>query len=104
VRDRDKIREEIVGRLKEVTWKDDPDICDSTEIFYELDIYGEDLVDEILWWVHDRYGTDFSEFDNKKYAPSEAAIIPFIKMWFGKRPFKSFKVKDLVDAAMRGQW
>jgi hypothetical protein len=73
-----------------------------TEIYYDLGIYGD-----VLYWAHREFGTTFDHFKLKVYAPDEHWMN--WRRWRResdrrKGRYRSFKVRDLVEAIERGAW
>ena len=75
-----------------------------TQVFYELNIYGEDMY-QLLAELHNRFGTDFSDFKISDYAPGEGFNpIIWLQLWVGMKPFRRLTVRMLSDAIKRGRW
>jgi hypothetical protein len=101
VADRDAVRQAVIEKAKYFSVKT-ISVTDDTEIYYDLRISGDDF-DELICWMHQTYGTDFSEM-KRRYVPGEVEIYPLITRLFGAHPYASITIGDLVDAACEGKW
>lgn len=97
------IKERIIEKLKDISPRRNYSIGDKSEIYYDLRISGDDLL-ELLDWISIKFGANFSTMRVHDYAPSEVEIYPLITRLWGRRPYKSLKVQDVVDAVVRGSW
>lgn len=69
----------------------------SSEIYYDLNIYGAELV-ELIADISDRYSVDLSDFDFQSVAPGEGfEPIGWLLGKLGFKPFKSLKIKDIAE-------
>jgi hypothetical protein len=81
-------------------------ITADTEVYGDLRIYGDDIVD-LVWWLDKEFGlkTNINPF---LYAPTEFPFIQIlrpIRKAFGiERQYKSLKVRDIVAAIEAGRW
>jgi hypothetical protein len=96
------IKSDVVGKLRELSTRNNIDIKPTTEIFYDLKISGDDF-DELIEWVSMKFGTDFSSM-TRGYVPGEAELFPLILRLFGKRPYKSITVQHLLSAIIQKHW
>lgn len=77
------------------------DVGLESEIYYDLNIYGSELW-EALKEIGDSLSIDLKEIDLASVAPGEGfEPISWAFTKLGFRPFKSLKVIDLVQIAMR---
>jgi acyl carrier protein len=81
-------------------------ITEDTEIYDDLGIYGDEIVD-LVWWLEKEFGVECN-INPFKYAPHE---FPFFWAWrlaqkvIGIRPqYKSLKVRDVVAAIEAKRW
>lgn len=92
----------VIAKLKTMTpRKTDPaSITAETEIYADLNIYGDDLF-EFLIWIDKEFGTPIIVY-GAKYAPSESAFLAItkaIRALCGRpRTYKSLTVRDIVQA------
>jgi len=99
----DKLPSEIIKMVAEATVIQ-RSVTENDEVYYQLRIYGDPLY-ELLTEIASRYHTDFSALDLRTVAPGEGASLwkGFISALGGK-PFKSFKVADIIAAVRAGNW
>jgi hypothetical protein len=98
----------VVGRLSKTTapqYRAIP-ITEDTEVYGDLRIYGDDLV-ELVWWLEKQFGVQ-TNIDPFKYAPGESA---FFGVWRGigsvfsiKPKYESLKVRDVLAAIQAKRW
>jgi hypothetical protein len=103
---------EVLGRVQErlsrmtAPQKRMLPITEDTEVYRDLKIYGEEIVD-LVWWLEKEFGVA-ANIDPFKYAPPE---FPFSWAWhairkvIGREPaYKSLKVRDIVAAVEARRW
>lgn len=89
----------IVETIKLYTKKK---VSKSSEIYYDLDIYGDDLY-EIFEKLIDVYEISFRQIDLSKIGPGEGGgFIGAVVCRLGFRPYRSFRVEDLIDFVAQG--
>lgn len=104
----DAIRAHVVSALKRVTMREDA-ITETTELYYDLRLAGEDLGDAIDA-IREPFGTDFSLMDLRQYAPNEVShnfglnLIRDFREWRGQRTYRSLTVGSLIGAVQIGSW
>ena len=107
-RSADAIRDHIVSALKRITLRTDA-ITETTELYYDLGLAGDDLVDAIDA-IREPFGTDFSLMDLRRYAPNEVwhsfglDLVRAFREWRGERTYRSLTVASLIAAVRRGSW
>jgi hypothetical protein len=75
----------------------------STQIYYDARILGDDF-DDLIDAIIERFGTEFSAMDASRYVPGEGAGLRQLPELFGKRPWRSLTIDDLVKAIRAGFW
>lgn len=83
-------------------------ITGHTEIYGDLNIYGDDIV-ELVWWLDREFGVKSIGINPFRYAPRESPFLQVrsaLRRAFGiKSPqFESFKVRDIIVAIEAGRW
>jgi hypothetical protein len=83
-------------------------ITETTELYYDLGLSGEDLADAVER-IGTLYGTDFSSMDLRRYSPAEGYdpgfnIVRVFNEWRGKRTYSSLTVACLIDGIQAGSW
>lgn len=82
-------------------------ILDSTRLFHDLSLSGEDAV-EFLNYVHQTFGTRFEGFEFDVYFPDEldGFLMHIAKHLFGykARRYKDFRFGHLVQVVEAGAW
>ncbi|TFW12140.1 DUF1493 family protein [Brevundimonas intermedia] len=107
-RSADAIRAHVVSALKRVTMREDA-ITETTELYYDLGLAGEDLGDAIDA-IREPFGTDFSLMDLRQYAPNEVAhnfglnLFREFREWRGERTYRSLTVGSLITTVQIGSW
>ena len=102
------IRDHVFSALKRITMCADP-ITDTTELYYDLGLAGEDLGDAIDA-IREPFGTDFSLMDLRKYAPNEVAhnfglnLVREFRELRDERTYPSLTVGSLITAVQAGSW
>lgn len=87
----------------------DDAISETTELYYDLGLAGEDLGDAIDA-IEELFGTDFSLMDLRKYAPSEVGhtfglnFVREFREWRGERTYHSLTVASIIAAVESGLW
>lgn len=94
----ERARHRVIERLAEITVVHDAPIEDTTEIYKALRVSGWDL-SELLGWVHEEFGTDFSAMNISQYSPAEGA-----ELFADERDYRGLTVGALVSAMARGAW
>ena len=81
-------------------------ITEDTEVYRDLNIYGDEIVD-LVWWLEKEFEVP-PNIHPFKYAPRE---FPFCGIWhairkaIGREPaYESLRVRDIVAAAKAGRW
>ena len=105
---RDVILEHVVGVLREVTMSEAEPVTETTELYYDLGLAGDDLA-KAVEGVRAPYGTDFSRMDLRRYGPGEVHdpgfnIVRDFREWRGKRTYCSLTVASLIEAIQAGSW
>jgi hypothetical protein len=84
-------------------------ITEETEIYRDLGIYGDEIVD-LVWWLEKEFEVK-NNIDPFRYAPHEGNflwivwIMPTIRKIMGIEPkYESLKVSDLLTAIKAGHW
>jgi hypothetical protein len=94
----------IVERIKETTMETDTPVTLDTELYEDLRIWGADFY-ELIAWIAETFGTDFSTMDASKYAPGEGAgEFGFVRLFSGRSPYRKCTVAQLLAAVDRGRW
>jgi hypothetical protein len=94
----------VLNKLRELTAHPDRLRGGATEIYYDARVSGDDLW-ELVTYLADRFGTDFSAMDLRLYAPGEGAqLVRPLLMFFGRRPYRSLTVETLTAAVQQGYW
>jgi hypothetical protein len=80
-------------------------ITEDTEVYRDLNIYGDEIVD-LVWWLEKEFGVP-PNIDPFKYAPPEC---PFGWVWhairkiIGREPaYESLRVRDIVAVVEAGR-
>src|SRR3954465_8884421 len=98
----------VVGRLSTMTapQKRGFPITEDTEIYRDLGIYGDEIV-ELIWWLDREFGVKPS-IRPFRYAPREFPFFRFfraIRRGTGLEPqYESLKVRDIVAAVQAKRW
>jgi hypothetical protein len=81
-------------------------ITEDTEIYRDLGIYGDEIVD-LVWWLEKEFGLE-TNINPFKYAPRE---FPFFRAWRAigrtmglETTYKSLKVRDILAAVEVKRW
>jgi hypothetical protein len=94
----------VAERLKRVTapqFRSTP-ITEDTEIYRDLRIYGDEIVD-LVWWLEKEFGVK-TNIDPFRYAPHESGIIGILTRRITKPRYESLKVRDILAAIEVGHW
>jgi len=81
-------------------------ITENTEIYRDLRIYGDEIVD-LVWWLEKEFGvkTNINPF---RYAPHEVpffGVLRTIRRVVGIEPqYESLKVRDIITAIEAKRW
>lgn len=84
-------------------------ITDTTELYYDLGLAGDDLY-EAIEAVREPFGVDFSRMDMRRYAPSETGhnfgldLMRGFRERRGARTYRSLTVGSLIEAIQVGAW
>lgn len=98
----------VVERLSKMTAPQNRErpITEDTELYSDLGIYGDEIVD-FIWWLDKEFGVK-SDINPFRYAPRE---FPFFGMFraigkiAGIKPqYESLKVRDIFAAIERKSW
>jgi len=90
----------LITKLRELSGHDRT-IGPATEVSDDLRIEGDDL-EELLVWLQNEYGVDFSELKTGDLNLNEPPAM--IRSFFGKRRFKSLTVQSLLNAVDAKRW
>ena len=103
--DRVSARDALLPKLARLAGAKARRIQDDTEIYYDLGLFGDDL-DELIEWLGTTFRIDFSSMDIREFGPEEPGdFVPrFGDRWLGRRPYKSLKVCDLIQAIDSRRW
>lgn len=93
----------ILAKARELSAHPDRIHGPDTEVYYDAGLWGEDAW-ELIDFVFDKYGVDFSAMDTGRYVPHEGFDLREILVWIGKRPFKSLTISSLARAVDEGAW
>lgn len=102
------IRAHVITALRRVTMGEVA-ITETTELYYDLGLAGEDLGDAIDA-IRKPFGTDFSLMDLRQYAPNEVThnfglnLAREFREWRGERTYRSLTVGSLITAVQIGSW
>lgn len=86
-------------------------ITEETELYYDLQMYGDEIFDMIVW-LHKEFGLEPTGYMLRR-APPEPFMPPIstILSWCYRRllrrperRYESLKVQDVVDAVSAGKW
>jgi hypothetical protein len=98
----------VVERLYKMTapqYRSTP-ITEETEIYQDLGIYGDEIVD-LVWWLEKEFGvkTNVNPF---RYAPREGAFVGMLRtirriVGFAAR-YESLKVRDILAVIEVKRW
>ena len=100
------IRNHVISALERITVPGDA-ITQTTELYYDLGLAGEDLSDAIDS-IREPFGTDFSLMDLRHYAPNEVTnnfglnLFRAFREWRGERTYRSLTVGSLIPAVQAG--
>lgn len=109
---RDAIREQVERALRRMLMSEELEIGEQTELYYDLGLGGEDLVDAVDE-VFRSTQTNWSELDLSRYGPNEIGhnfgwfglnFVREFREWRGERTYQSLTVGRLIDAAVCGEW
>lgn len=98
--DRNSARDKIVGYLKQQSLRaKEVNITEDTEIYYDLRLFGDDLLEFIIW-IRNEFGVNMN-INISEYGPSESAIPFLFRQWTEKRNrdqkrYKSLKIRDIL--------
>jgi hypothetical protein len=90
----------LITKLRELSGHDGR-IGPTTEVSDDLKIEGDDL-EELLIWLRNEFGVDFSELKAGDLNLNEPPAM--IRSFFGKRRFKSLTVQSLLNAVDAKRW
>lgn len=102
------IRNHVISALERITMRGDA-ITETTELYYDLGLAGEDLGNAIDS-IREPFGTDFSLMDLRHYAPNEVTnnfrlnLFRAFREWRGERTYRSLTVGSLIAAVQAGSW
>jgi hypothetical protein len=81
-------------------------ITEDTEVYRDLEIYGDEIVD-LVWWLEREFGVT-TNVDPFKYAPREYPFfqaLKKIKKIIGiERQYKSLRVRDIIAVIEAKCW
>jgi hypothetical protein len=105
--DEELARKKLIDHLKTMAPRNRAEtISDTTELYYDLGLYGDDIFEFVLW-AHKELGIK-PPFELRKYAPSEWASQPIYRLiaWLAgsSRRYQSFTVRHVLAAAKAGRW
>ncbi|NWE51386.1 DUF1493 family protein [Brevundimonas sp. P7753] len=107
-RSEEAIRNHVISALDRITMRGDA-ITETTELYYDLGLAGEDLGNAIDS-IREPFGADFSLMDLRQYAPNEVAhnfglnLFRAFREWRGERTYRSLTVGSLIAAVHDGSW
>ncbi len=97
------VRDLIAEKIAYLTVRPSSDIHDDAEIYKDLKISGDDLLD-LIEFCRKSFGTSFDKFVVSDYAPSEGGMtVPLLRTIFG-REYRSFTFSNLIAAVQKGSW
>jgi hypothetical protein len=81
-------------------------ITEGTEVYCDLGIYGDDIV-ELIWWLEKEFGVT-TNINPSRYAPGEMPFSPIVRS-IGKilgfeTQYESLKVRDILAAIEAKRW
>lgn len=98
------VKASIVERIRETTVEADVPVTLDTDLYSDLRIWGADFY-ELIAWIAQTFGTDFSTMDASKYVPGEGpGELGFVRLFSGKSPYRKCTVAQLLAAVHRGRW
>jgi hypothetical protein len=81
-------------------------ISENTEIYADLRIYGDDIV-ELVWWLEKEFGVT-TKVNPFRYAPTEGAFLRVIraarKFAGVEQRYESLTVRDVIAAIEAKHW
>jgi hypothetical protein len=101
----------VVGHLSMMTASRHAEsyFTEDTEIYRDLGLYGDDLV-ELIWWLNKEFGVE-TNFNLKRYAPRERSFLAELRALqriLGIRPkyerYRSLKIRDIIAAITAKRW
>ncbi len=99
----------VVEYLRKTTVPKNPDspITLDTEVYYDLQVYGDDVF-ELVLWLNKEFGVEMN-LKLEDYAPTEGGIFELrqiLRRMIGKSlpQYKSLKVRDMVAAIEAKRW
>jgi hypothetical protein len=98
----DATKSAIIQRIKATTVEAAVTVTDEADLYEDLGIYGDDF-DDIVVWISETFGTDFSTM-KAKFAPGEAGEFGIRRFMQGKSPYQRCTVGDLLKAVECGRW
>ena len=98
----------VAERLSQMTCRRDYRITEDTEVFGDLCIWGDEIV-ELVWWLDKEFGLKSAGIDPFHFAPKEGNFSPLqraLRKFFGIKPlqYESLKVRDIIAAIEAGRW
>ncbi len=106
--EKSEIFRRVVQKLSKVTapQKRALSITENTEIYRDLGIYGDDMVD-LVWWLNKEFGVK-SNINPFRYTPPESPFFRVIlaaRRMMGIEPhYESLKVGDIIAAINAKSW
>ena len=100
--------EKVVTWLSRMTARRHVPITCDTEIFHDLGIYGDDVL-ELVLWLHKEFGVETTNFNLARHVPGENAFLVNWR-WLGtllgieESQYKSLKVRDILAAIEAQRW
>lgn len=94
----------IIKRIKDTTIETEASVTLDADLYEDLRIWGADFY-ELIAWIAETFGTDFSSMDASKYVPGEGAgEFGLVRLLSGKSPYRRCTVAQLLAAVERGRW
>ena len=101
MREHTTAHEALVAKLVELTAVRVDRIGPETDVIYDLKLGGDDL-EEVLGWIQDEHGVDFSGLDARTLPLNEPPQSLFT--FWGRRAFESLTVGHLLSVMEAGRW
>ena len=97
------VSKRLISKLQDISVVD-CEVTLETRVFTDLKISGSDLWD-LLDWVTEEFGTDFSTMDVSHFGPGEGFDIDWlIQKRLFRKPYPELYVRSLINAAVTGHW
>jgi hypothetical protein len=94
----------LIARIRQTTVVRNVDLREATELYEDLNIWGDDFYD-LIDWIAEVFRTDFSAMDFSKLVPGEGAgELGLARLIAGRSPYESCTIGRLLAAIERGHW